>query len=437
VATDPHPDPSDGGLTDTGLTDTGLTDVDLTDLDRFVDGFPHDVFTRLRREAPVWFHPPTGHTPGGEGFWVVSRHADCVAAASAKRTFSSETGPGRDGAGGTLIEDLPGGFAAGVLLNMTDDPRHQEVRRLLTPSLSPRALAALEDDLKARASAIVDAAAERARADEVVDLVVDVAAELPLQAIAHLLGVPQEDRHRLFAWSNATLDHDGRDLGEASERSQAAAAEMFAYGSALVAERRGQGGASGADLLSVAAASEAPKLSDLELQMFFNLLIAAGSETTRNSITLGLLALAEHPDQWRRLQDDRSLVPSAVEEILRWASTTPYNRRTATVDVELGGQQIAAGGKVTLWWASANRDEAVFDDPFRFDVARSPNPHLAFGHGSHFCLGATLARTEIRLVLDGVLDRFDGLEPAGPIERTRSNKHTGVRHAPVRFLVRD
>lgn len=413
---------------------TDLGDIDLTDLDRFVDGFPHDVFTRLRRDAPVWFHPPTDHTPDGEGFWVVSRHADCVAAASAKALFSSETGPGRDGAGGTLIEDLPGGFAAGVLLNMTDDPRHQAVRRLLTPSLSPRALAALEAELRTRATAIIDAVAERTTAGEAVDLVVDLAAELPLQAIAHLLGVPQEDRHQLFAWSNATLDYDGRELGEASQRSQDAAAEMFTYGSALVAERRIATG--GSDLLSVAAVSTDPELSELELQMFFNLLIAAGSETTRNSITLGLLALAEHPDQWRAVQADRSLLPTAVDEILRWGSTTPYNRRTATVDTELGSQRIAAGDKVTLWWASANRDEAVFDDPFRFDISRSPNPHLAFGHGSHFCLGASLARTEIRLVLESVLDRFDGLEPAGPLQRTRSNKHTGVRHSPVRFQPR-
>jgi cytochrome P450 len=422
------------GTHQTESTGDDLTDIDLTDLDRFAHGFPHEVFTRLRTEAPVWFHPATEHTPGGEGFWVVSRHADCVTAGAAKDVFSSETGPGRDGAGGTLIEDLPGGFAAGVLLNMTDDPRHQAVRRLLTPSLSPRALAALEVDLQRRALAIVDRVEERTRAGEAVDLVLDLAAELPLQAIAHLLGVPQDDRHQLFAWSNATLDYDGRDLGEANARSQEAAAAMFTYGTALVADRRAHPG--GPDLLAVAAASSDPELSELELQMFFNLLIAAGSETTRNSITLGLLALAEHPDHWRAVQADRSLVPTAVDEMLRWASTTPYNRRTATVDTTLGGQSIGAGQKVTLWWASANRDEAAFGNPFRFDVARKPNPHLAFGHGSHFCLGATLARTEMRLVLDAVLDRFDGLDPAGPVEHTRSNKHTGVRHAPVRFALR-
>jgi cytochrome P450 len=411
-----------------------LDGIDLTDLDRFAGGFPHETFTTLRREAPVWFHPPTAHTPGGEGFWVVSRHADCLAAGADMATYSSATGPGRDGAGGTLIEDLPGGFAAGVLLNMTDDPRHQQVRRLLTPALSPRALAALQDDLRRRTATIVDAAAQRGTCD----LVVDVAAELPLQAIAHLLGVPQEDRHLLFGWANATLDYDDRDLGEVSERTMAASAAMFEYGTQLIARKRGAGagtaGAGGAtDLLATVTHSTDPELTELELQMFFNLLIAAGSETTRNSITLGLLALAERPDQWRALADDPGLLPGAVEEVLRWASTTPYNRRTATRDATLRGQRIGAGDKVTLWWASANRDEDVFADPFTFDVRRSPNPHLAFGHGGHFCLGASLARTEIRLVLEAFVARFDGLEPCGPIERTRSNKHTGVRHAPVRL----
>ena len=148
------------------------------------------------------------------------------------------------------------------------------------------------------------------------------------------------------------------------------------------------------------------------------------------------MALIEHPEQWQALERDRSLVPGAVEEVLRWASSTPYNRRTATLDIEIRGQRLRAGDKVVLWWASANRDEDVFEDPFRFDIRRSPNPHLAFGHGSHFCLGANLARLEIRLVLDAILDRFAAIELAGPMEWTRSNKHTGVRHMPVRLLRR-
>jgi cytochrome P450 len=406
--------------------------VDLTDLDNFAAGFPHGVFTRLRREAPVWFHPATAHTPGGEGFWVVSRYADVVSVAGDPRTYSSERGGTREG-GGTLIEDLPSGFATGVLLNMMDDPRHQRFRRLTIGTVSPRALAALEDELRARAATIVDAAVARGGCD----FLVDVAAELPLQAVARLLGVPQEDRHRLFAWANATLDYDGRDLGQITARTQAAQAAMFEYGTWLIGEKRR---APGDDMLSAvvhgAIADEAGHTApptELEQLMFFNLLIAAGSETTRNSLAVGLLALIDHAEAWRDLHGDRAVLPTAVEEILRWASSTAYNRRTATRDAVLGGETIAAGDKVTLWWSSANRDEDVFADPFRFDVRRQPNRHLAFGHGNHFCLGAVLARLEIRVVLEALLDRVATCTLDGPVEWTRSNKHTGVRHMPVAF----
>jgi len=403
-----------------------LADVDLTDLDRFAHGFPHDVFTMLRREAPVWFHPATAHTPGGEGFWVVSRHADVAAVAADAATFSSAGGGARAG-GGTLIEDLPAGFAAGVLLNMMDDPRHRRVRRLVTAAVSARALAALEEELRARAAAIVDAAVARGACD----FLVDVAAELPLQAIARLLGVPQEDRHLLFRWATATLDYDDRDLGQQSARTQEAAAAMFEYGGRLLDEKRCR---PGDDMLSAVANGTlgvGDPVTDLEARMFFNLLIAAGSETTRNSIALGLLALVEHPEAWEALRAAGGIPPSAVEEVLRWASSTPYNRRTATRDTVVGGATIRAGDKVTLWWASANRDEAVFREPFRFDVRREPNPHLAFGQGTHFCLGATLARLEIRLVFEALLARVAGVALAGRVEWTRSNKHTGVRHLPV------
>ncbi len=403
-----------------------LVSIDLTDLDGFTDGFPHGVFARLRRVAPVWWHEPTSHTPGGEGFWVLSRHADVSAAAGDSATFSSEGGGGRDG-GGTLIEDLPAGFAAGVLLNMTDDPRHQQVRRLFTPSVSPRALAGLEEGLRVRAAAITDAVVERGG---VCDLLTDVAAELPLQAVAQLLGVPQDDRHRLLEWADATLDHDDRELGQQDDRAAAASADMFTYGTAMLEEKRR---CPADDLMSIVAGAD---MSEIEQQMVFNLLIAAGSETTRNTIAIGVLALLARLADWRALHDDRSLLGGATEELLRWASSTTYNRRTATRDTTSAGTAIAAGDKVTLWWGSANFDESVFVDPFTFDIRRDPNRHLAFGHGSHFCLGAALARMEIRLVLDALLDRFEGGEPTAPPEWVRSNKHTGLRHAPVRLVPR-
>lgn len=409
-----------------------LEEIDLTDLDLFVDGFPDEIFTMLRREAPVWWHPPTAHTPDGTGFWVLSRHADILAAASDAELLSSEAARGAD-LGGTLIQDLPCGFAPGVLLNMMDDPRHQRIRRLVTPSVSPKALAAMEGELKDRAKRIIDAVAEKGECD----FLTEVAVELPLQAVAALMGVPDGDRHDLMTWSNATLDFEGRELGETSEKVTEAAAAMAAYGTDLVEARKRD---PGEDIISVVCQAriddehgDPRPLTDLELLMFFNLLVVAGSETTRNSIALGMVALIENPDQLRALRDDRSMMATAVEEILRWTSATLYNRRTATRPTVVHGQPIAQGDKVTLWWASANRDETVFDEPFRFDISRDPNPHLTFGHRSHFCLGANLARMEVRILFDEILDRLDGFELAGPVRRVRTNKHAGVSHVPLQF----
>ncbi|MFX0578537.1 cytochrome P450 [Nocardia nepalensis] len=404
--------------------------MDLTDLDRFAHGFPHEVFDVLRREAPVRWHPPTEHTPDGEGFWVVSGYAEVLAAAGDAAAFSSETGGARAG-GGTLIEDLPGEWAAGVLLNMMDEPRHARLRRLLTPSVAPRTLRMIEQDLRRRAETVVDAALAKGDCDFLVDL----AAELPLQAVAQLLGVPQADRHRLFGWANTTLDYDDRDLGEVTERTQRASAEMHSYGAELLARKRAD---PADDLLSRAATAtiDDQPLTELEQQMLFSLLIAAGSETTRNSIALGMHALIDHPEAWKALCENRSHLPAAIEEMLRWASSTPYNRRTATRDTTLGGRQIRAGEKVTLWWASANRDASIFANPYKFTITRRPNPHLAFGRGTHFCLGAALARMEMLVVFDALLDRVASVELTAPIEFTRSNKHTGVRHMPVRLVPR-
>ena len=404
--------------------------IDLTDPDLFADGPPQAAFRWLRDHDPVHWHEPTATTPGGEGFWCLTRHEDVLWAARQPGRFSSAGGGGRDG-GGTLIEDLPTGLAAGVLLNMQDDPRHRHVRRLLTPTVSPRGLRRLEPELRARCDALLDDALVR----DPCDFLVEVAAELPLQAIASLLGVPQEDRHFLLEWADATLDYDDHDPGQTSPRAQAAGAAMSAYCTRALAAKRSE---PADDLLSClttadlpAAASPGGPLSDLEQLMCFHLLVAAGSETTRNSITAGLLALVDRPDQWTALREDRSLLPGAVEEMLRWASSTVYNRRTATGPVERHGRRIEPGDKVVLWWQAANFDERAFPDPFTFDIRRSPNPHVAFGAGSHFCLGANLARLEIALVFDGLLDRVTTIESAGPAERIRSNKHAGFRHAPV------
>lgn len=405
-------------------------DIDLTDLDRFTSGFPHHVFDVLRRESPVWFHPATAHSPGGEGFWVLSRYADIVAAATDAETFSSESGGGRDG-GGTTLEDMPLGFAVGALLNMMDDPRHAKFRKLLMPSMTPRALRGIEQDLRRRAVTIVDAALAKRDCD----FLVDVAAELPLQAVAELVGVPQEDRHELMNWANVTLDYEDREVGEVNDRLVQAQARIFVYGADLLERKRAQ---PADDLLSVVthALIDGEPLTDNEQRMFLSLIMAAGSETTRNSIAIGMAALSEHPEAWERLRQDPALLPVAVEELLRWASSTPYNRRTATRDVQLHGRLIRAGDKVSLWWASANRDESVFTDPHTFDITRNPNPHLTFGRGVHFCLGSTLARLEMRVIFDVLLDRVRTVSLTGPIEYVRSNKHAGVRHMPVTMTPR-
>ena len=291
-------------------------------------------------------------------------------------------------------------------------------------------------ELRARARRIVDAIADRHRCD----FLSEVAVELPLQAVAALLGVDEADRHMLLAWSSTILDYEGRELGETSEAAASAAASLSAYATELVAARRRH---PGDDLLSTLVGAEVEDdegrptpLSDLELVMFFNLMVAAGSETTRNSVALGMVALIEHPDQLGDLTGDRSLMDGAVEEILRWSSATLYNRRTATAPLELHGRTIAAGDKVTLWWPSANRDAAVFERPFDFDIRRSPNPHLTFGHRAHFCLGANLARLEIAVLLNELLDRLCDFELTGPVERVRTNKHAGVWRVPLAFAER-
>lgn len=408
-----------------------LDDIDLADLDRFTAGFPYHVFDDLRRHAPVWWHPPTAHTPDGEGFWVLSRYSDIVAAAADSTTFSSETGGNRLG-GGTTLEDLPMEFAVGALLNMMDDPRHAQFRRLLTPSTTPRALREIEDDLRRRTVDIVDAAIAKGDCD----FLIDVAAELPLQAVAELAGVPQADRHELMNWANVTLDYEKREVGEFNERVAQAHAQMLTYGMNLLARKRSE--PPSADLLSIvthALINDEP-LTENEQRLFLSLIVAAGSETTRNSIAIGMSAMSERPEIWERLRGDRQLLPGAVEEMLRWASTTPYNRRTATQDIHMHGRQIKAGDKVTMWWASANRDDTVFHDPYIFDIERNPNAHLAFGRGGHFCLGASLARMEMRVMFDVLLDRVESVVLTGPVEYVRSNKHSGVRHMPVSIHAR-
>ncbi len=406
-----------------------LGGFDLADQSRFATGFPHEVFTKLRAEAPVFFHPGNS-TADGEGFWVVSRHADC-AAAGADPVFSSQGGGGRSG-GGTHIDDLAPGVHAGTLINMMDDPRHKLIVERLRPGVDAAACAALESELAELADRLVAEAAARGTGD----LVADVAAPFVLRSALTLLGVPREDRPRLAAWADISMGFDDRQAGRDTPRSQMARLAMYQYGAALLGSRTK---CPAHDFLSLVGkmtlpeAAELRPLSQYEREVFFPIVMGAGTESPRNALVSGVLALAVHPQAWAELRADRGLLPSAIEEMLRWASPTPYNRRTATRDAELYGQKIAAGQKVTLWWASANRDEQVFSEPFRFDIRRSPNPHLAFGHGIHVCMAPELGRLELRLALEALLSRVEHISPNGQIKWAASNKHTVVLAAPVQY----
>ncbi|MFG1931445.1 cytochrome P450 [Mycobacterium sp. NPDC048908] len=396
-----------------------LSQIDFTDLGNFASGFPHALFEVHRREAPVYWHAPSEHTPDGEGFWSVATHAETLAVLRDPETYSSVKG-GMRPYGGTLLQDLS---IAGQVLNMMDDPRHSQIRRLVSSGLTPRMITRVKDDLRARARRLLDAVAP----GEPFDFVVEIAAELPMQMICILLGVPESERHWLFEAIEPQFDFgDSRTASVGQLTPEEAGSRMYAYGQELIAAKRAQ---PTDDMLSAVANTDG--LSDLELYLFFSLLFSAGAETTRNAVAGGLLALAEHPTQLALLRSDWGLLASAIEEMVRWTSPSPSKRRTATRDVELGDCVIEAGQKVQVWEGSANRDSLVFANADRFDIARKPNPHLGFGHGVHYCLGANLARLELRVLFEELLDRFSSVQVVKPVEWTRSNRHTGIRHLVV------
>lgn len=403
-------------------------EIDLADLDNYTGGFRHDWFTWLRREAPVWWHEPTPDLLDGEGFWVVSRYDDVVQVSRDWQTFSSVGMPPREG-GGVFMDDHDESGGVGTMMLEMDPPQHTRYRNIVSKGFTPRVVNAFEEQIRRRATEIVDAVAERGECD----FVVDVAAELPLQAIAEILGVAQEDRGRLFEWTNRMVGSQDPEYAVSAEDASGAQMEMFTFANALAAEKRA---CPADDILTsiIQAEVDGDSLSEFEVDMFFMLLTVAGNETTRNATTHGMLAFFDHPDQWQRLLDHPDMLGTAVEEVLRWASPVNYFRRTAMRDTEIRGVPIAAGQKVTVWYPSANRDEDVFADPFRFDVGREPNPHLAFGgRGPHICLGANLARMELRVIFDELLRRLPDLEQAGDPEGLRMNLITGVKHLPVRF----
>lgn len=385
----------------------------------YARGFPHERFRELRDRDPVSHHD---HPRWERGYWAVVRHADVQHVSRDSATFRNAPHPFVE-----VDEEEQGGASA--LLISIDPPEHYKLRKLISRGFTPRRVADLTERTRTRVDALVDALDGKASCD----LVTDLALWLPLHVIADLVGVPENDRTQVFEWTELTF---GFDPAVTPEQRADAAAMMYAYADRMCEERRDD---PRDDLMSVLLEAEVDgeRLTQMQVDLFFLLLQNAGSETTRNLITSGTLALLQHPDELERLRADLSLLPDAIEELLRYVTPVMQFCRTASVDTEVGGRAIAAGDHVMLVYSSANRDERAFAEPDRVDVARRPNDHVAFGAGGpHFCLGASLARLEARLMFEAILTRFDGLEVAGAVEempRVHSNLIDGFAHLPVRW----
>jgi cholest-4-en-3-one 26-monooxygenase len=397
-----------------------LSEIDLTDSRNFVDEVPHHWFAALREQAPVYWHEEAD----GPGFWAITKYNDCVMVNRDAEKFSSYKRA-------TFIWDMPEDQVEQqrmMMLNM-DPPMHTRYRRLVNKGFTPRMVNELEATINQTADSIIDDVIEKGQAD----FVTDIAAELPLIVIADLLGVPQDDRHAMFDWSNRMIGNQDPEYGITVEEAGEAAMELYAYAAKLFADKRIS---PHEDLMSVLTSVEieGERLSELELELFFLLLTVAGNETTRNLISGAMATFFEYPDQWERLKADRSLLPTAIDEMLRFVTPVMNFRRQTTGPVEISGQKIGEDEKVVFFHISANRDEEIFENPGKFDVGRKPNPHMAFGGGGpHFCLGTNLAKMEIKVMFNHLLDRIPDLHLDGDVQRLQSAFINGVKHIPVAF----
>ena len=402
--------------------------ADLTDPDVYLSGVPHATFERLRREDPVsWWEERDD-----SGFWSITRYQDIVDLNRDFTTFTSRQG--------IRLEEMDDEeMAARRTLMELDPPEHTRLRRLVQGGFTRRTIASYEEAIRLLARAVLDETLPKGR----FDFVTDVARQLPMRMLGRLLGLPEADLDWLVDKGDAMIgntdpeftDHPV-DLSDTEEfrllpfRSPAAI-DLFRYAEQVAADRRANPRDDVVTRL-LAPTVDGEPLTDLEFKNFFALMVAAGNDTTRYSLAGGLLALLDHPDQIARLQEDPSLMGSAVEEMLRYTTVTMHFRRTATRDVEVHGRRIRDGDKVVLWWISGDFDEERFPDPYSFDISREPNEHLAFGRGGpHRCLGEWLARVEIRVTLEELLPRLGDLHVAGPIDRLRSNFISGIKHLPI------
>ncbi len=396
-----------------------LDAIDLSDPDIFVPAVPYETFALLRREDPVHFNPERK----GPGFWAVTRYEDIRAIHRDPVTFSSEVG-------GITLEDLaPEHIEARKTMIDMDPPRHDELRAIVNRRFTPHAVNVWEDLVRNVVTDVLDRALPLGE----FDFVEHISSEIPMRVFADIMGIPQEERREIIRLGNRLVGRQDPEYRVDPEEedpmlpfSSPVALEMFEIGRRLAASRRED---PRDDLVTQLVFEQ---LTAHEYDLYFVLLAVAGNETTRHTISFGLLALLEHPEQLERLRRDPALMETAVEEILRWATPVLHFRRTAMQDVELRGKTIAAGDKVTTWFVSGNRDEDVFPDADTFDVGRSPNPHMTFGPGGvHHCLGAHLARLEARIAFEELLSRPVELELAGSVERLRSNLGNGIKRMPV------
>jgi cytochrome P450 len=411
--------------------------INLLDNGLFERGEVHDLFRALRREAPVHWNPGTAEL---NGFWSLVKYDDVLFVSRHPELFISRKGIGgpglRDPDGTPNLNSQPGG----VSIITMDPPRHVKMRRLVNKGFTPRAVNAMEPRIRKIASTLLDRLGDRTECD----FVLDVASQLPLAVICGLMGIAEQDWPLMFQLTNQTLgaadpeyqadvvpEQDRGTVAAQNRTAMLGRARMMEFFAALLAQRRR---APEDDLVSILIDSEVDgeKLDETDILAFCFLLVLAGNETTRNASSGGLQVLCEHPAERARLQaSGMALIDTAVDEILRWTSPLHHMSRRATADVEIRGRQIRAGESVIMWYPSANRDEDVFPDPYRFDITRQPNEHLAFGHHEHFCLGAGFAKKEIKVLFEELFRRFPNIQLAGPPVRLRSNFINGLKRMPV------
>jgi cytochrome P450 len=403
------------------MTAKAICDTNLLDPALYRSGMPHELYARLRGSSPVLWHPET-YVPSFDadiGFWAILGHPEVQQANRDWETFSAFDGP--------TIVPFPE-ERRGLMLITKDPPDHSRMRRLISAGFTPRMIGRLEEKIRARTDRVLDAAAELGE----VDFVAAVAYQLPMHVIADIIGIPEDDRPEVFQLTDALLRSMDPLQDISVEERLAAELGIYEYARVLNAAKRAD---PVDDVWSILATGE---LDDFELDLFFLILTIAGSETTRNALAQGLMVLLDNPDQLDDLRRDETLFPAATEEVLRWSSPVISFGRSVTRDTELGGQQLRAGDRVGLFYPSANRDENVFADPYRFDIRRAPNPHVAFGGGGpHYCLGASLARTEIQVMLGELLRRFETIEITGePVWISSGpaiNVGVAVQSLPVRL----